>query len=107
MSRHRKDRKSSLASAKRPRTAPEPTRSAARRIVAKIPQGIHASEPGRTMAGDVYERLRSDILSCHLAPGARLRFEEMRAIYKTGISPLREALIRLGGSGLVILEEHK
>ena len=80
----------------------------ARKLIAHLPLGLEIGEPaGKTMAGDVYERLRADILSCRLAPGLRLRLEEMRKAYNTGLSPLREALIRLAGSGLVVLEEHK
>lgn len=83
-------------------------RPAARKLIAHLPLGLEIGEPaGKTMAGDVYERLRADILSCRLAPGLRLRLEEMRKAYNTGLSPLREALIRLAGSGLVVLEEHK
>ena len=62
---------------------------------------------GRTRAASVFERLRADILECRLRPGTHLRFEELRAAYGTGLSPLREALMRLAADGLVVLEEHK
>jgi GntR family transcriptional regulator, carbon starvation induced regulator len=79
-----------------------------KRLIAHLPLGLEIGEPaGKTKAGDVYERLRADILSCRLVPGLRLRLEEMRKAYTIGLSPLREALIRLAGNGLVILEEHK
>src|SRR5262245_43084775 len=61
----------------------------------------------RTLASDVFERLRADILECRLAPGTKLRFKDMRARYRAGLSPLREALMRLAADDLVILEDHK
>jgi GntR family transcriptional regulator, carbon starvation induced regulator len=67
-----------------------------------------ASRPSsRTLASDVFERLRGDILACRLAPGTRLRFKDLRARYGAGLSPLREALMRLAADDLVILEDHK
>lgn len=55
-----------------------------------------------TLAGTVLEGMRRDILECRWAPGARLRFEALRAHYEVGISPLREALSRLAVEGLVV-----
>jgi DNA-binding GntR family transcriptional regulator len=66
-----------------------------------------AAGNGRTRASGVYDRLRRDILECRLKPGARLRFEELRASYDVGLSPLREALMKLAAERLVMLEEHK
>lgn len=66
-----------------------------------------AGEPGRTLASDVLERLRDDILECRLEPGARLRFADLRLRYRVGTSPLREALMRLASDGLVVLEDHR
>ena len=65
------------------------------------------SHSSRTLASDVFERLRSDILACRLAPGERLRFKDLRTRYGAGLSPLREALMRLAADDLVILEDHK
>ncbi len=62
---------------------------------------------GRTRMSGIYELLRRDILECRLKPGVRLRFEELRALYEIGLSPLREALMKLASDGLVVLEEHK
>ena len=42
-----------------------------------------------------------------LAPGTRMRFKDLRARYASGLSPLREALMRLVADDLVILEDHK
>jgi GntR family transcriptional regulator, carbon starvation induced regulator len=61
----------------------------------------------RTLTTDLFEQLRSDILHNRLDPGSRLRFRDLRARYQSGLSPLREALMRLASEGLVILEDHK
>ena len=61
----------------------------------------------RTLASDLAEQLRNDILHCRLKPNARLLFRDLRAMYGSGMSPLREALMRLASEGLVVLEDHK
>ena len=64
-------------------------------------------QSSRTIASDVFDQLRGDILEGRLAPGTRLRFKDLRARYESGLSPLREALMRLAADDLVILEDHK
>jgi GntR family transcriptional regulator, carbon starvation induced regulator len=64
-------------------------------------------QSSRTIASDVFDQLRGDILEGRLAPGTRLRFKDLRARYASGLSPLREALMRLAADDLVILEDHK
>jgi DNA-binding GntR family transcriptional regulator len=63
--------------------------------------------PSRTLATDLFEQLRYDILHNRLDPGSRLRFKDLRERYHSGLSPLREALMRLVSEGLVVLEDHK
>ena len=55
----------------------------------------------RTLAGQVYERLREDIVNGKLPPNMKLKLEQLLADYKVGMSPLREALSRLVGDMLV------
>lgn len=55
-----------------------------------------------TLAGEVFARLRADIVSSRLAPGTKLRLNELRETYGVGFSPLREALSRLAESRLVV-----
>ena len=59
------------------------------------------------MTTDLFEQIRSDILHNRLEPGSRLLFRDMRERYRSGLSPLREALMRLVSEGLVLLEDHK
>lgn len=56
----------------------------------------------RTMVEAVFHRLREDILSTRLAPGEKLRVEQLRAHYGVGSSTLREALSRLVSDTLVV-----
>jgi GntR family carbon starvation induced transcriptional regulator len=62
---------------------------------------------GETRAGDVLQRMRTDIISCVLKPGAKLRFEVLRDMYAVSFSTLREALSRLVAEGLVISEGQR
>ena len=61
----------------------------------------------KTLVESSYNRLRSDIITGKLAPGAKLRIEELRDDYRIGASPLREALNRLAGEGFVTVEEQR
>jgi len=61
----------------------------------------------KTPNTELYDRLRRDILRCHLKPDARLLFKDLTRIYGSGISQLREALMRLAADSWVVLESHK
>jgi DNA-binding GntR family transcriptional regulator len=61
-----------------------------------------AAQAARTLAGYAFERLRDDLKANRFEPGARLRFEDMRARYDVGVAPLREALSRLAETGMVV-----
>lgn len=65
------------------------------------------NKPGPTRTAEVLSSLRRDIVEARLRPGDKLRFEELRATYGSGIPPLREALMHLASEGLVIAEERK
>lgn len=54
-----------------------------------------------TQATIVYHSLRTDILDGRLAPGMRLKVQELAASYGAGPTPLREALAQLAAEGLV------
>lgn len=61
----------------------------------------------RSRSADVYAMLRSDILSGRLDPDARMTMDDLKRAYDVGLSPLREALMKLTVEGLVVLEEMK
>jgi GntR family transcriptional regulator, carbon starvation induced regulator len=60
-----------------------------------------------TVNEQVYFALKHAITLGEFAPGARLRFEELKERFKTSVSSLREALSRLASDGLVVMESHK
>ena len=74
-------------------TARAVKRPAAKRPVAKRGRGFGAAF--------VYDSLRDDILSLRLQPGTLLDETELAARFGVSRSPVREALIRLAGEGLV------
>jgi GntR family transcriptional regulator, carbon starvation induced regulator len=61
----------------------------------------------QTLNASALSQIRSDIIACRLMPNERLRFEALRERYGMGVSPLREALMRLEAEGLVELEQNK
>src|ERR1700740_3160335 len=56
----------------------------------------------KTLAEHVFQKLRDDLKSNKYSPGERLKFEEMQKNYAVSGAPLREALCRLMGLGLVV-----
>jgi DNA-binding GntR family transcriptional regulator len=66
------------------------------------PELLQAIEQSTTLAGEVFARLRADIVSSRLPPGTKLRLEDLRDTYGVGFSPLREALSRLAENRLVV-----
>ena len=60
-----------------------------------------------TLGGEVFARLKADIITSRLPPGTKLRLEELRRTYGVGFSPLREALSRLAENRLVVAVGHR
>lgn len=54
-----------------------------------------------------YDLLRAEILHGDLMPGERLAVADLRARYGVGLTPLREALMRLASEGLVATEANR
>lgn len=60
-----------------------------------------------TLASSVYERMRNEIVSGLLPPGAKLRIEVLKNRYGLGASPVREALNRLSMEKLVVQVDQR
>jgi GntR family transcriptional regulator, rspAB operon transcriptional repressor len=56
---------------------------------------------------NVYESLRSDILTCRLAPGDDMREQELAERYAVSRQPVREALARLEREHLVTVQPRQ
>lgn len=54
-----------------------------------------------SVTAKVYERARDDIWTGVLEPGQKLKIDELRQVYGSGSSPIREALSLLTSDGLV------
>ena len=63
--------------------------------------------PSKTQAEQALQRIHEDIISGAFVPGERLRPEELKERYSFGLSPIREALLRLSAEGLVSLEGQR
>jgi DNA-binding GntR family transcriptional regulator len=62
---------------------------------------VNVSDSEATLATQVYRQLRNDLLQGRLAPGAKLKVQNIAAEYGVGASPIREALSSLAAEGLV------
>ncbi len=60
-----------------------------------------ASPALATLATNLYDRMRSDLLAGKLEPGRKLQIEFLSDTYQAGPTPVREALNRLTSDGLV------
>ncbi len=60
-----------------------------------------------TQAGQVFDHLRGEILSCRIAPGAKIRINEIAARLDVSLGSVREALSRLSAEGMVIAQAQK
>ena len=58
-----------------------------------------------TVAESGYRQIRADIIFGRLAPGQKLKLENLKGAYETSVSTLREILNRLTSEGLVVAEE--
>ncbi len=71
--------------------------------------GLHIGGPvrGERTADVVARRLAQAILSGEIAPGTRLREENLASTFSVSRTPVREALIVLSGTGLVQLAANR
>ena len=60
-----------------------------------------------TVAPDIQNRLRNDIIAGSLPFGSRLRIDELANRYGVSHMPVREALRELHGEGLVVIERNR
>jgi len=60
-----------------------------------------------TVAESGYRQIRADIIFGRLAPGLKLKLENLKGAYETSVSTLREILNRLTSEGLVVAEGQR
>jgi GntR family carbon starvation induced transcriptional regulator len=64
-------------------------------------------EPSETVGEVAFRQVRQDIISGSLAPGRRLRLEQLKEQYSVSVSTLREILSRLATENLVVAEGQR
>lgn len=65
------------------------------------------SSPGLTLADAAYDKLRADILSCRLKPGARIRITDVAQELQVSLGAVREALSRLAAEDMAVATAQK
>jgi GntR family carbon starvation induced transcriptional regulator len=65
------------------------------------------SGSNETIGLRIFGALKSDVLSGRLLPNERLNIEALSDRYKVSLSPLREALVKLSATGLVVATDRK
>ncbi|MEM6583672.1 MAG: GntR family transcriptional regulator [Pseudomonadota bacterium] len=61
----------------------------------------------KTLSGQIYSRLRNDVIQGQFLPGSKLGIEQLRGVYQVGATPLREALQRLSAEGFVVVQGQR
>lgn len=70
--------------------------------------GTAGSERGkRTMASQLMDSVREDIVKGTWPPGTRLNLRDLSEHYEVGVNPLREALSRLSTTGFISVEDQR
>ena len=67
----------------------------------------HETDRLETVSDLVFRRIRSDIIAGKLAPGQKLRLEQLKDSYAVSVSTLRETLSRLATENLVVAEGQR
>lgn len=67
----------------------------------------HNATVAKTIADQTYQHIRRDIVSGVLSPGTKLAMEMLTKRYDVGLSPLREALVKLTGDALAVAEGQR
>lgn len=74
-------------------------------IANPVPDTARTGE--KTLADQAFYKVREDLLSGLLPPRTKLKLSELQLRYGLGVSPLREALMRLAAEGLVVAEGQR
>jgi GntR family carbon starvation induced transcriptional regulator len=72
----------------------------------QLPNGPREPTTG-TLADLARKHIYEDLLANRLAPGERIKPEQLRVRYGIGTSPIREALLLLSAQGLVVTTGHR
>ena len=68
---------------------------------------LRSAPEGATLALSIAQRLREDVMAGRYLPGAKVRLEDIRQAFGVSWSPIREAVTRLVGEGLMVVDSQK
>src|SRR6185369_10873041 len=66
-----------------------------------------ARDAAHNLTQGAYEGLRADLLACRIAPGSKLKIQDLCMRFSVSLGAVREALSRLTSEGLVISEPQR
>ena len=61
----------------------------------------------KTLAEMIYSYLKESITSAHIKPNQKIQEKEIAAYFNVSTTPVREAIKRLAGEGLIKISSHK
>ena len=64
-------------------------------------------DSAQNLTQSTYEALRADLLACRIAPGSKLKIQELCNRLSVSLGAIREALSRLTSEGLVVSEPQR
>ncbi len=73
----------------------------------RTPVDTDVNDPPRSIGGRLTDQLRTEITRGDFVPGARISIKELSERLGVSLSPLREALTRLGSEGLLASDEQR
>lgn len=73
-----------------------------------IPRAAFKASTGTaTLSSGIVDQLRLELLKGVIAPGTKLRVDDLKVKFQVSLTPVREALMRLTAEGLVIAEDQR
>ena len=76
-------------------------------VALEPPQSVRDAIVAWQQRDGAYEALRADLLACRVAPGSRLKIQELCLQHAVSLGAIREALSRLTSEGLVVAEPQR
>jgi DNA-binding GntR family transcriptional regulator len=70
-------------------------------------RAVNPRDAGVNLTQGAYDQLRSDILSCRLRPGSKLKIQDLCLRCAVSLGAIREALSRLTSEGLVVARPQR
>ncbi|NGN44664.1 FCD domain-containing protein [Mesorhizobium sp. CGMCC 1.15528] len=63
--------------------------------------------PAKTIANDIYQQLRQEIIACRMLPGSKINIQVLCQRFAVSLGAVREALSKLSAEGLVSAQAQR